>query len=582
MYSPGLISINTGVYFMEDSGILYVKKAESSESHVKFVVDHSDCMQAHHRLTERSCVTLKNAQYPDWKKEFLSTLSRKILSQMKKVDNEEPLESMRYYFHFGKHYFMNAFNCLHGYAASISVKDVQTHLDASSSNRKLYGRNEFDPRSLPLSYTNISQGGNEGDGEKEGEGSGYEAQDTTEACVTDIDIAMGDMIINDKQDVKQEDEDQDDDDTDDAIYDEVSSDDDDDVETKNINEKELEPDGTSQPEKKKIKRTMKHGFQNTVFDRIIPYPTGFQGGLKDILPGLEDFGATVLGGMGYRCVGETVITDDDIERETVCRLENTSSPSKEETIVWHVTIVASASYQVDVALSASLKVLKVSERPLSWVSGTLLAGVDREIGRQAEEEEGPLPSSPSPSSSACTPASPTEQELTPPMAILKAHDVRAKLTSSRDISPEDDLYHVACPGGMSPIDIDPSTLLPVPSHRLCEGHRVTFVKKLIDRTKYVFSDTDIVCGEHPIETTVNISRCLHFEGDGLTDVHCVGDMSLDVDISALIEHHREGRDYSAASEERIDCFLLRVNTHALEISDRIEALHVRDVCASMA
>jgi hypothetical protein len=339
---------------------------------------------------------------------------------------------------------------------------------------------------------------------------------------------------------------------------------------------------------------MKHGFQNTVFDRIIPYPTGFQGGLRGILPGLEDFGATVLGGMGYRCVGETLltVTDSGSERENLID-QDSSAPSREETVVWQVTIVASASYQVDVALSASLKVLRVSERPQSWVSGTLLAGVDREVGRNTEEEDGPLPSSPSPSSSACTPASPTEQDLTPPMAILKAHDVRVKLTCSRDLSPADDLYQVACPGGMSPIDIDSTALLPTPSLRLREGYRVTFAKKLINRTKYVFSDagntvgkgrmeggididlySDVTCGEHPVETTVNISRCLHFEGDGLTDVHCVGDMSLDVDIRALVRHHREGQEYSKAREDRRDRFLLRVNSHTLEISDRIEALHV--------
>jgi hypothetical protein len=251
MFSPGLININTGVYFMEGSGILYVKKAEIAESHVRFVLDHSDCMQTHHNLTERSYVVLKDAQYPNWKNEFLSTLSAKILSQLKKVDSEEPWDSMRYCFHFGKHYFMNGFNCLQGYAASISVKDVQTHLDASSSNRKLYGRNEFDPRSLPLSYTNISQGRHEGDGKQGGAGSGGLVLDAAETSITNIDVALGDTIINDEQEVKQEDEDEDDDDLDYANYDEVSSHDDDDVGTTDKCRREQVTNESSQLEKKK-------------------------------------------------------------------------------------------------------------------------------------------------------------------------------------------------------------------------------------------------------------------------------------------------------------------------------------------
>ena len=603
MSSPGLININTAVYFMEDSGMLYVKHAQSCESHVKFILDHSDCMQSHHQLTERSYVTLKDEQYPDWKKECVNTLTAKIMSQLEKVNNDEPWSSMRYYLHFGRHYFMNAINCLQGYASSISVQGVQRQLDASSSNRKDYGRNGFDPRSLPLSYTQRQDRDKEQEGEEgvkemegeeggrvqEGEGSADEIQDPSENNIICNDTAVGEMMISEKQKGTREDNDDEEEDVDDypddTVYDEVSSDIDDDYETKNSSGKESGADGSSQPEKKNTKnKHMKTGFQNTVFDRIIPCPAGLQGGLKEILPGLEAFGMTVLGGMGYRCLGEIELIDGNSERETMCEIGSAVS-GIEVPIVWQVTIVASASYQVEVSLSQSLEVLRVSERPLSWVSGTILAGVHREIDRQTEEDY----LSPSPSSSACTPASPTGHDLTPTMSVLKAHDVRVKLASSRNITPEDELYLIACPGGLSPIEIDPLTLLPIPSPRLLEDYRVTFVKKLMDRTTYVYSDSedtagrgriggDIDSGEHPVKTTVNISRSLHFKGDGLTDVHCVGDMSLDVDISALIEYHRDGQDYSQEREGRIHRFLENVNKHALEISDRIEAMHAKGVC----
>lgn len=67
-------------------------------------------------------------------------------------------------------------------------------------------------------------------------------------------------------------------------------------------------------------------------------------------------------------------------------------------------------------------------------------------------------------------------------SVLRSHDVKIKLSSTKCLQPEDALYDVACPLGGSPIDLsttDPHPH-PIPSSRLKPGHKVVSVKQLME------------------------------------------------------------------------------------------------------
>lgn len=67
-------------------------------------------------------------------------------------------------------------------------------------------------------------------------------------------------------------------------------------------------------------------------------------------------------------------------------------------------------------------------------------------------------------------------------SMLRSHDVKIKLSSTKCLQPEDALYDAACPLGSSPIDLstaDPH-LHPIPSSSLKPGHKVVSVKRLME------------------------------------------------------------------------------------------------------
>ena len=67
-------------------------------------------------------------------------------------------------------------------------------------------------------------------------------------------------------------------------------------------------------------------------------------------------------------------------------------------------------------------------------------------------------------------------------SVLRSHDVKIKLSSTKMLQPEDALYDAACPLGTSPIDLNITDShpipVPVPSSLLKSGHKVVSAKQL--------------------------------------------------------------------------------------------------------
>lgn len=74
---------------------------------------------------------------------------------------------------------------------------------------------------------------------------------------------------------------------------------------------------------------------------------------------------------------------------------------------------------------------------------------------------------------------PTPSEIK--TSVLRSHDVKIKLSSTKMLQPEDALYDAACPLGTSPIDLftTDSHPIPVPSSLLKSGHKVVSAKQLL-------------------------------------------------------------------------------------------------------
>ena len=531
----------------------------------------------------------------------------KIREQLGLLDSEEPLDTMRFYVHFGRLYFMNSSNCFMGGEGCVGVSDLQDALDSSVSNRREYDRAEFDPQSIPLSYTaenesyasrtssNSQCGEGKGKGESEGEGEGVEnpllresSQDSTEtsgARVTGISPSnsINALTPTTSETVQAES-------VEDPFYEFVN--DDDNQETKEHVPDMETPEAAKQ---KKEKKGVLHCFQNTMFGRVIKTDR-VVADLSTILPGLETFGDEVLlRGMGYTLsppnlsvqnaampltasqLSEAAATPnsnlhssdvidlmndftwDDVSQGDVIKTDvslgdvsNSDDSADDVSVVWQVTVVASANYQVEVSLNKALRVVSVQERPLSWVSCTLLNGTDRD--RQT---------------SPCTAED---------FSILKNHDARIKLASSKTIALTEDICSVTCPGGQAPITLDEFTQAPSPNLSLPESHRVTFAKMIMDRQTYSYHE-ECSAEDFPLECSVNISKGYHFDGDNLENHQCVADMSLNFDIKPLIEYYRGVVTTAAGStdlKEKVDRFLHKVLAHVVQLSDKIEEQYQRE------
>lgn len=71
-------------------------------------------------------------------------------------------------------------------------------------------------------------------------------------------------------------------------------------------------------------------------------------------------------------------------------------------------------------------------------------------------------------------------------SVLRSHDVKIKLSSTKCLQPDDALYDAACPLGTSPIELklNDSHLQPVPSSVLQAGHKVVSAKQLLAYTLF--------------------------------------------------------------------------------------------------
>ena len=357
----------------------------------------------------------------------------------------------------------------------------------------------------------------------------------------------------------------------------------------------------------KRKNGMTHSFNNSIYSvaslspSSSPYPSNDITATADAA--LLVFGNTVLRGMGYTVksghvpYNPTVYSkeeskeDKENDREEVQEgeVEDVEEGSEtragaragararagapvrvqikedmKECAVWEVTVIASASYVVHVSLTAELEVIKASERSLSWVNGTLLGGVNRDK---------------SPPSGGLTGLHVPQDlsEFTPPdKEILRTHDLRTRLTSTKHLYPNDALYKAVCPHGMAPIEIDPATQLPRSSLHLPEDYRVIFARKIHDRTYYQYSDSECGDDEYQLHTLIRVSRSTHYEGENgnLNNEREISNLNLQVNIDPLIAFHQYPDEHSTPTAlGKINRFLTRAIFHSVLLSDRIEATH---------
>jgi len=162
--------------------------------------------------------------------------------------------------------------------------------------------------------------------------------------------------------------------------------------------------------------------------------------------------------------------------------------------------------------------------------------------------------------------------------INKELDVRFKLLTFRPLQPEDDLYQAACPDGNAPIERSESGRL-IQSSCLGEKHRVVFARNAINRTVFDFvssdhsvdvnvSAEDSTSGAQTYTPSLNIaavfSKCMHYDGENLSEGTPAIDLSLHVDTEPLIKYMKKEK-----SRDFVESWLEKVIDHILLVNDTI-------------
>lgn len=98
------------------------------------------------------------------------------------------------------------------------------------------------------------------------------------------------------------------------------------------------------------------------------------------------------------------------------KFEEGQTTKREISPTWKVSVNPSASYEVQVNLDENLKVLKVSERPLNWIHGTILDGGKQDFNKN----------------------------------VLTNADIRILLSTQDVVKEESDLYQSVVPNGIAP------------------------------------------------------------------------------------------------------------------------------------
>ena len=177
---------------------------------------------------------------------------------------------------------------------------------------------------------------------------------------------------------------------------------------------------------------------------------------------------------------------------------------------WVIEKKVSASYDAAVLLDDACNVLCVSERPLSWVHGTLLA----------------------PSSSSIAPS--REGNNLSASSTPRFYDIRIKVTTTKLAQVDDELYKFACPGGACPIEVN-NNGDPIPT-KTSNSENVAFARRVDTRSVFRYESPANRDDDEtpPVCMLATLSRGAHYESVDLMSKSFFLDFSLEIDTTPLV------------------------------------------------
>jgi len=289
----------------------------------------------------------------------------------------------------------------------------------------------------------------------------------------------------------------------------------------------------------KAARPLNSGFHNC----ISPWSLDPTADLKQLYAACESWARSVLLPLGY--------TE---EPGNAGGAPSQGRPSH----AWHVSVVGSHSYHVDVKLDERLQLLQVTERPVRWIHGTLIASTP-------DHFDGAAPSK------------------------WKPPDLRVKLTTQTTLEPDSKLYQKSCPEGKSPILVDPETRQPTPALPKEDEHRVHFASHTLRRKAFKLRLPAVqgmrrraVCPSLDVNLRAELTLAMHYNGEKLSLPTPMASLSFEVDIAPLKQYLRqrqEGRTPAAgpapnegpATREAVDEWQRAYMHHLLDVAERMAA-----------
>eukprot|EP00602_Paraphysomonas_sp_CaronLab_P011516 CAMPEP_0185040852 /NCGR_PEP_ID=MMETSP1103-20130426/39433_1 /TAXON_ID=36769 /ORGANISM="Paraphysomonas bandaiensis, Strain Caron Lab Isolate" /LENGTH=352 /DNA_ID=CAMNT_0027580339 /DNA_START=278 /DNA_END=1336 /DNA_ORIENTATION=- len=242
------------------------------------------------------------------------------------------------------------------------------------------------------------------------------------------------------------------------------------------------------------------------------------------------------------------ITDDDVNfsnvYETVktllSRIGYIESSDDERKV--KIQFAASLSYQASVVANTDGSIEEVYERPLNWVSATLLTGNGGEGDGVVGHDEFPLSSTAS--------------------SIRRQNDIRFKVVTKKKLPTNHKLFKRATCNDRSPVVISESKLKLSEFLQPEDRERVYFARNVLSRKVFEYAVDDDGC---PLKVKASLEEAEHFSGRELS--HCVNVISLNLDFDSRPLVEWVNRPPQPANA--LDAWLDAVISHAILISDLI-------------
>ena len=183
---------------------------------------------------------------------------------------------------------------------------------------------------------------------------------------------------------------------------------------------------------------------------------------------------------------------------------------------WNVELIGSKSYSTNAFLNEDLNMIKLQERPLNWVFGTLLGNSQSANDTKDANNVDNL------------------------CSTLLDYDLRLKLHTTEKLSPENSkIYKKFCgDGSTSLLEIDDITKNPKPSSDLINKNDICFARKIIERHFFLNTCLHSHLNEKHDDTfppqsspkiLITVVKSNNFQGDNLENCEKFLEVSISVD-----------------------------------------------------